>query len=111
MTVVVSGGVDEAQRIQLGISDLAVTMDEKSSRLLSYHNFADGHGDAPKVRTHADNHTFASYHCTVPTDADQQRGLFAAMNASNGDYSVITVFTCLTVCAFFRRFDVSQVNN
>jgi hypothetical protein len=50
MTVVAKGGIDEAQRIRLGISDLAIAMDRDTNRLLSYVNICEGHGDSRTVR-------------------------------------------------------------
>jgi hypothetical protein len=42
MTVVAAGGVDSAQRVQLGMPDLAVATDRDTQRLLAYVNFSDG---------------------------------------------------------------------
>ena len=50
MTMVATGGVDEAQRIQLGLSDLAIAMDSSSKRLLSYTPLAMRSSDAAMVR-------------------------------------------------------------
>ena len=50
MSIVAAGGVGEARRVQLGMSDLAIAMDCSTSRLLSYVNFCDGLGDRGVVR-------------------------------------------------------------
>ena len=50
MTMVARGGADEAHRLQHGLADLAVALDERTRRLLAYATFRDGPDGAPAVR-------------------------------------------------------------
>lgn len=42
MTVVVSAGVDESQRVLMGMPDLFITLDPDTNRILSYTDAPDG---------------------------------------------------------------------